>query len=106
MKVFISQLMNGRTNEEIRTEREFIAKYLTEVEKISDLEIIDSFFEDVPHDVKPLWYLGESLKLMSEADLVVFAPKWDKARGCRIEYECANEYGLSTLHLTSKHLKE
>lgn len=104
MKVFISQPMNGRTKEEIMKERDLIFKYLLYKENMKDLSIIDSFFEDAPEDAKPLWYIGESLKLMSKADLVVLAPGWDKAKGCRVEYDCAHEYGLSCLHLASRHL--
>ena len=72
-KLFISQPMKGKTNEEIRKEREeaiFCAKELTG----NEIEVIDSFFENAPADARPLWYLGESLKLLSTADVAYFAP--------------------------------
>ena len=56
-----------------------------------------SFFQRAPEDAKPLWYLGESLKLLATADVAYFAPGWDKARGCKIENICAKEYGIHTI---------
>ena len=39
----------------------------------------------------------ESLKLLSGADVAYFAEGWEDARGCRIEHECAVEYGITTI---------
>lgn len=61
------------------------------------VEIIDSFFQEAPTDAKPLWYLGESLKLLAEADVAYFAKGWEKARGCKIEHTCAVEYGIDRI---------
>ena len=94
-KIFISQPMNGKTTEEIENERNYIIDRLRENECV---EIIDSFFKDAPHDAKPLWYLGESIKLMSEADVVFFCNGWQTARGCQIEHDCALEYGIDTMY--------
>ena len=94
-KIFISQPMNGKTTEEIENERNYIIDKLRENECV---EIIDSFFKDTPHDAKPLWYLGESIKLMSEADVVFFCNGWQTARGCQIEHDCALEYGIDTMY--------
>ena len=94
-KIFISQPMNGKTTEEIENERNYIIDRLRENECV---EIIDSFFKDAPHDTKPLWYLGESIKLMSEADIVFFCNGWQTARGCQIEHDCALEYGIDTMY--------
>ena len=94
-KIFISQPMNGKTTEEIENERNYIIDKLRENECI---DIIDSFFKDAPHNAKPLWYLGESIKLMSEADVVFFCNGWQTARGCQIEHDCALEYGIDTMY--------
>ena len=93
-KLFISQPMKGKTNEEIRKEREkatFCAKELMG----DEIEVIDSFFENAPADARPLWYLGESLKLLSTADVAYFASGWKTARGCKIEHICAEQYGIN-----------
>ena len=91
MKWFISQPMNGKTDEEIKEEREKIAKGI--LKEHPEDEIIDSFFEKAPHEEKPLWFLGKSLELMSQADIIFFAKGWENARGCVIENKCANDYG-------------
>ena len=60
------------------------------------IEVIDSFFENAPHDAKPLWFLGKSFELLSNADLAVFIGEWEKYRGCRMEHLAAIEYGIAT----------
>ena len=94
-KIFISQPMNGQKTEEIEYERNYIINRLREIESV---EIIDSFFKDKPYEASPLWYLGESIKLMSEADIVFFCNGWQTARGCQIEHDCALEYGIDTMY--------
>lgn len=96
-RVFISQPMNGRSNEEIKAEREYIADKIAEFYKQEPVQVIDSFLEDAPHDAKPLWFLGKSLELLSTADIAVFAKRWRSARGCMIEHECAVAYGIETI---------
>lgn len=95
-KLFISQPMNGKTNDEILAVRNKAIES-AERELGEKVEVIDSFFKDAPHEAKPLWFLGESLKLLSEADVVFFAKGWEKARGCRIENQCAIDYGIDLI---------
>lgn len=95
-KLFISQPMKGKTNEEILAEREKAVQRAREALH-EDVEIIDSFFKDAPTEAKPLWYLGESLKLLACADVAYFAKGWDAARGCKIEHTCAQEYGIDII---------
>lgn len=97
-KIFISQPMNGLTDEEIKSKRNEAIKKLEKFMHGENFEIIDSFFETAPHDAKPLWYLGESLKLLAQADYALFLTGWDKARGCKIENTCAQEYGIQTIY--------
>lgn len=79
-KLFISQPMRGKTDVYMKTHEE--------------IEVIKSFFESAPTDATPLWYLGESLKLLGTADFAVFAPGWQDYRGCRIEHDAATQYGI------------
>lgn len=82
-KLFISQPMKGKTNEEIEAER---AKAI-EAAKIAledDVEVIDSFFKNAPVDARPLWFLGKSLELLSTADVAYFAKDWEKFRGLKL----------------------
>lgn len=52
----------------------------------------------LPPDAKPLWFLGKSLELLSNADAIVLGRGWESARGCRIERECANQYGIKIVY--------
>lgn len=96
IKLFISQPMNGKSNAEIRNEREKAAERAKELLRC-EVEVIDSFFENAPAEAKPLWYLGESIKLLSTADVAYFVKGWEAAEGCRIENTCALEYGLDVI---------
>ena len=93
-KLFISQPMKGKTNEEILAVREKAIKSAEDFlgEKV---EVIDSFFQNAPAEARPLWFLGKSLELLSTADVVYFAKGWEEYRGCKIEHECAIEYGIA-----------
>lgn len=99
-KIFISQPMNGKTTEEIENKRNsIIDKLATQFARENEcIDIIYSFFKDEPYEALPLWYLGESIKLMSEADVVFFCDGWQTARGCQIEHDCALEYGIETMY--------
>lgn len=97
MKLFISQPMKGKIDEQILKERDIAIQEVKELVGDDDVEIIDSFFKDAPHDARPLWYLGKSLELLSTADVAYFAKDWDKYRGCKIEHICAIEYGVDCI---------
>lgn len=99
-KIFISQPMKDKTKEQIEKERK---QAFSELHKSfgDDFEIIDSIFdfENVENVNKGLYYLSKSLKLLSTADCAVFLSGWNKARGCLIEKECCNKYGIKTIIL-------
>ena len=70
-KLFISQPMKDKTDDEILAEREKAIKKAEE--KIGEpVEVIDSFFQSAPADARPLWFLGKSLELLSIADMAYF----------------------------------
>ncbi|MCB8598223.1 hypothetical protein LJE10_08425 [Blautia sp. DFI.9.9] len=95
-KLFISQPMRGKTDEEILAAREKAIKS-AERNLGEPVEVIDSFFQNAPADARPLWFLGKSLELLSTADIAYFAKGWEDARGCRIENQCAIEYGIEVI---------
>lgn len=95
-KLFISQLMKDKTDAEILAVREQAIQSAKNLLG-EDVEVIDSFFQDAPHDAKPLWFLAKSLELLATADVVYFAKDWEKYRGCRIENTCAVEYGITVI---------
>ena len=82
MKIMLSQPMNGKTNEQIKEEREALVKKLeAEVH-----EVLDTIF-DLEEDKSPIYYLAKSIEMIDKADGVIFMKGWYEARGCRIEYE-------------------
>lgn len=96
-RIFISQPMRGKTDDEIKQERQRIVDACVR-EYGKDTEIIDSFFEGSPHDVKPAWFLGKSIELLPTADAAYFADGWYNARGCRIEHQVAVDYGIKIIN--------
>ena len=96
MKLFISQPMRGKTDAQILQERH---KAIACAQRLlgDEVEVIDSFFQSAPAEASPLWFLGKSLELLSTADVAYFAEGWQEARGCRIEHECAVQYGIRTI---------
>ena len=95
-KLFISLPMAGKSEEEIRNK---MAEYKENAEYLmgEELELIDSFMEvDAPEDIKDagVWYLGKSIMMMAEADVVYFGRGWRSARGCVVEYEAAYRYKI------------
>lgn len=105
MKVFISQPMRDKTDEQIRAEREEAIKKIKALYKNCDveIEILDTIFDDF-HDIKlesqtsrSMYYLGKSIEYMRYADLVYFMKHWKEYRGCRIEHYVAEQYGLKMM---------
>lgn len=95
-KIFISQPMRGKTDEEILVARE---KAIAKAKELvgEPIEVIDSFFQSEPVDAKPLWYLGESIKLLAKADIAYFAEGWNEAKGCNIEFMCTIGYNIDSI---------
>ena len=96
-KLFISQPMRGLTDEEILKAREEI-RLKAEKTIGEPVELLESFFEGFdPSGNIPVAYLGKSISLLAEADVVYFGEGWKEARGCKIEHEVAKEYGIDRI---------
>lgn len=95
-KVFISQPMMGKSNEQIRNEREELVKDLEE----EGFEVIDSIVAETPEEAfnEPVYYLSQSILLLSQADYAYFMPGWDKARGCEIEHDICVRYSIKIMN--------
>lgn len=95
-KLFISQPMRGRTDEEIKAERDRAVK---EAKKTigDDIEVIDTFYTDFAPDAKPLNYIARSISDLAKADVALFIGDWQNYRGCKIEHQCAVEYGIDRI---------
>lgn len=106
MKIFISQPMRGKTDAEILAERERAIK-AAKAKWGDDVEVLESFFQGAPAEAKPLWFLGESLKVMADADAVIMCEKGVvAARGCRMEFHAADEYEIPIYYMVDNEIKD
>lgn len=98
IRLFISQPMRDKTDEEIKAEREQAVRVVKDYIPDTEIEVIDSFFESAPHDAAPAWFLGKSIELLSGANAAYFCNGWDQYRGCKIEHTVCREYGIPTFY--------
>lgn len=96
MKVMISQPMNNRTEEQIKEERKRIVDKFNKMH----IEVINTLFtEEAPENCNiGVYYLGKSISAMKDIDAIYMCDDWREARGCKIEYEVAKEYGIKILY--------
>lgn len=94
-KLFISVPMKGRTEEEIKASIQKMKK-VAEIYEGEELELIDSYVEDNPPkgNKEAVWYLGESLKKLAQADVFMGICESYDWNGCCIERETADKYGI------------
>lgn len=99
-KLFISCPMKGRTEENIKNSIDRMHK-IAELIFDQKLEVIPSYIENKPPvDTKQaVWYLGESIKKLAEADYFIGVTYSSAFRGCAIESEVARVYGIPTTYV-------
>lgn len=102
-KLFISLPMRGRQEKDIQADIDFITEL---IEKNGSYEIMPSRLnleivrvQAETRNVKcvPLYALSCSLEILSRCDAILMCPGWEDARGCKIEKEAAEIYGLEVL---------
>ena len=94
-KLFISCPMAGRSEAAIRHDMDRMHK-MAEIVFDQELEVIPTIIEDDPPEGVnwPIWYLGESIKRMAEADYFIGVEHCETARGCNVESPVARSYGI------------
>ena len=102
-KLFVSVPMKGRTVEEIKESIDKMKK-IAEIYEGEELELIDSFVEGNPpkNNNQAIWYLGEALKKLSEADVFVGIDEDWEWNGCHIEGEVARKYGIKSHRVNTR----
>lgn len=50
----------------------------------------------------PIYCLGLFIEAMSQCEAVYFCDGWEDTRGCRIEHEVAEAYGLDIIYATDE----
>lgn len=104
MKAMLSQPMAGKIDEEIIATRTRAIKVLEE----RGYEVVNTLFSDewcsreamVERGVVqiPICFLAKSIENMSLCHAAYFCKGWENARGCRIEHEVAEKYGLTIIY--------
>lgn len=103
-KAMISQPMNGLTDEEIEKTRN---KAIRHLERFG-YKVVNTLFKDDWYNNSsmkdrgvmniPVCYLAKSLENMSLCSVAYFCDGWEDYRGCRIEHEVAEAYGLDIIY--------
>jgi len=104
MKAMLSQPMAGKSEKEIVETRERAIRALKE----RGYEVVNTLFTDEWYSKEamqergvvqvPLCFLAKSLENMSRCHAAYFCVGWENARGCRIEHEAAQMYGLTIFY--------
>ena len=94
-KLFISCPMRGRTEDSIKSSMERMHK-IAEAYFDQELEVIQSYIPDTAPTTgnRRVWYLGESIKMMAEADYFIGIQYEDAFAGCNIEVSVARGYNI------------
>lgn len=96
-KVFLSVPMKNRTKENIEKSLEKM-KAITKIAlENEEIEFINTLVEEQPPyktENEAVWYLGKSIQLLSQADILVCvdAPYWMRANGCENEKKIFRDY--------------
>ena len=97
MKIFISMGMKSKSTEQVRNEMNKVFEQIKK--KLPDAELVDSIIDDADKQIAikgddiGVWYLGRSIQIMAEADMVFFVNDYEQFRGCKIERLVAESYG-------------
>ena len=98
-KAFISVPMKGKTKEEIENTINIMKNKAIE-EAGNDVEFINTIVQDKPPyntNNEAIWYLGKSIELLSQCEILVCLKDIDNYNGCFIEKEIAKRYGLKII---------
>lgn len=98
-KAFISVPMKGKTKEEIENTINIMKNKVIE-EAGNDVEFINTIVQDKPPyntNNEAIWYLGKSIELLSQCEILICLKNIDNYNGCYIEKEIAKRYGLKII---------
>ena len=94
-KIFVSLPMRDLEISEIKNRQKELFNLITKSGTYENPILLDSIHEhDIPEEDNELWYLGESIKTLGRANLVIFSKDWRSARGCRVEHLICELYKI------------
>lgn len=97
MRIFLSLGMRGRDDKDVLHDIEKATLYAKNMMRFAntECEIVDTYRqEEAPEDAGPTYYLGRSIQILGSCDQVWFINDWKNYRGCRVEYEVCEIYGI------------
>lgn len=100
-KAFISVPMKGKTKEEIENTITLMKNKAKEVIG-NDIEFINTIVQDKPPyetNNQAIWYLGKSIELLSQCNILVCLKDVKDYNGCFIEKEIAKRYNLELIEI-------
>ena len=104
MKVFISQGMRGKTEEEILKRRSAAEKWMKEKFPEDNIEILDTFFKDF--NGNRLQFLGKSIMDgLAKAHVCLMVDDWQNYSGCVCEHNVANNYDVPIFYFGREEIK-
>ena len=94
-KLFVSVPMKGRTEGEIKARIQKMKK-IAEIYEGEELELMDCYIEDktAKDSIDVVWFFGESLKKLAQADVFIGICESYDWNGCYIERKTAERYGV------------
>jgi len=97
MKVYISQPMRGLSDEQIRKDREEVVEWVKA--HWDDVEILETYHPEwaeaaSKHNDRRIYFLGQSITMMSDADMVVMLNDYNFYDGCICEEKVAGQYRI------------
>ena len=111
MKVFLSLGMSGKSENEIRRNIDLMKSMghyiFNNLKDDDDIVFIHNADYAAPADrllIKnpALYYLGEAIKKMGDADAVLFWVDYRRHKGCLVEEECARQYNIDRYYIEIK----
>lgn len=95
--IFISLPMSGREELEIKSRmNDIFNKFINSMKLDAEWNLIDNYTKILPVGFHPdsmsIYCLGDSIKMMSWADMVIFAKDYSEARGCCVEFDICRAY--------------
>lgn len=99
--IFLSHPMSDLDDKEVKKVTHEMIKYAFR-EFGHNIVFIDTFAQELaPSDcvTENLWYLGNSIKALAKADVILFSRDWSTSKGCRVEHQIAEIYGIETKYM-------
>lgn len=102
-KLTLSQPVKGLTEQDITNTTDRVRKFAED----NGFEFTNSSFLAVKYNKSlmqkegvniPLYYLADSLRQMSNCEVVYFAKGWQADKACRIQHVSAKDYGLEIIY--------